>query len=292
MNDTPNPYEVTFLEEEKPKPIEARFLRSKPTSNKITGEMIVEVTNKAFRSKYWKFFGLGLLQVVLLAAFFMPIFAILVLLDIRGLLFAPFTEILFISAGILLCCCGFLAYILTIGMNLRLLRGEKIFLRPTWQGCFRLFVATLNSICYILICGLMFLPAYVLIIPAIILLDRIGDIFISDILLAVLCLGMVLFCLLSLFLFGRYAVGLHYIVDRNVGCLTALRRTARFTCGNITAIALSFTLHFTFFYFVSVITLGLQLLAMPGYLHCWMAVTYLITTNQYEKPTASDISEW
>jgi hypothetical protein len=40
------------------------------------------------------------------------------------------------------------------------------------------------------------------------------------------------------------------------------------------------------------LTLGLGLLVMPGYLHCWLAVTYLLTTNQYEKPTEPETSEW
>ena len=291
MRDTLNPYEATLLEEEQT-PKGVRFFRGNPTPKTITRKMIGEMTWQVFLSKRWKFIGLGLLQIALIYVFLIPVFVVTSLLDIFGLTRAPVMGILFFGLGLAFYFWELLTYMLIAGMNLRLLRGEKIFLKPTRQGCFRLFVTTLNGTCYALICALMLLPAYVLLIPTMVMLDQTGDMFVSNIWLGIYCLGLVIFFLLSLFVLGRYAIGLHYIADYNVGCLTALRRTSRFTRGNTVTISLSFLLHFVVLYLIGAFTLGLGLFAMPGYLHCWLAVIYLMTTGQYEKPTTPEISEW
>ena len=276
MSDAPNPYEVTFLEEKEqsPLPQEIRFFHRKPTPNKITRNMIEDITWQAFLSKRWRFFGIGILQLVLL--YFCAGGVLWALVYIFDSDYFTRWDAIPIYLGIFIL--SLLGYLLIAGMNLRLLRGEKIFHRPTWQRCFRLLVAMCNGVCYTLICLLMFLPAIVLLI--------------ASLRSAVFWFGVVLFCLLSMFVFGRYAIGLYYIIDHNVGCLTAIRRTASFTRGNTITIAWTFFFDFMVLNFIAGFTLGLGLLAMPGYLHCWLAVTYLLTTNQYERPTEPETSEW
>ena len=61
---------------------------------------------------------------------------------------------------------------------------------------------------------------------------------------------------------------------------------------NTVTIAQTFLIDFMVLYVISVFTLGLGLLAMPGYLHCWPTVSDLLTTDQYKKPTEPDVSEW
>ena len=294
MSDAPNPYEVTFLEEveQSPLPQEIRFFHRKPTPNKITRNMIEDITWQAFLSKRWRFFGIGMLQLVLLIFCVLNVIETAVALMYSQILHGRFTWWNAVPNYLGIFILALVGYLLIAGMNLRLLRGEKIFHRPTWQRCFRLLVAMCNGICYTLICLLMFLPAIVLLITSQVAMNQIGDMTISNIWLAVFGLGVVLFCLFFLFVFGRYIVGLHYIVDRNVGCLTALRHTARFTRGNTLTIAWTSIIDFMLLYIIGAFTLGLGFLVMPGYLHCWLAVTYLLTTNQYERPTEPETSEW
>ena len=173
----------------------------------------------------------------------------------------------------------------------------------------------------------MLLPAWVLLGAGMIGFDRTPDVFPLNFLwLAVICAGLVLFVLLGMFEFGRYAIGLHYIVDRNVGCLTALRRTANYTRGNGFTIAMLFLLLcvrlfvisfvlvpfgilivinilpiillpialyplFLFPLFLALIV-GLGLLFVIACLHCWLAVTYHLTTGQYEIPNTAKTQEW
>ena len=299
MSESPNPYEATFLDDEKPVE-EIRFLRSRLKPNNVTGKMIQETTWRAFwPRRCWRFIGLGLLQIALI---YLPMIPMVIVeffheyLEDRfpsqhGSFFLYLEAGLFFLGGLALCCWTALTCVIIGNMTLRLLREEKIFQRPTRKSIFRLFVTTCHCICYALICWLMLLPAYVLVIASGFVLDGIGGnafIFWS----IIFGLGLVAFCLLALFVWGRYAIGLCYIVDRNVGCLTALRRTPRFTQGNSMTIALSFLVHYILLGLFGAITLYIGFLIMPGYLYCWLAVTYLLTTSQYEKPTEPEITEW
>jgi len=331
-NDSPNPYQVTFLEDEKPeKPMvgEIRFVRRKPVLCKLTGKMIRRFTWQTFRSKPWPFIRLGLLQLVML-----PIAILLAYLVVL-----PFASIAIIASNsdnppvavefcitllfmIVLSFFELIGYAVVSDGAIRLLRGKKFF-RKNPKSTLRLFLTWWNCFCYGLICLLMLLPVWVLIGASLIGLEQTGDMFLSNLWLAVFCVGLMLFALLGMYVLGRYAVGLHYIVDREVGCLTALRRSANYTRGNGFAIAMSFCLHCILLNGAAVLTflgaanfLGLGtielrppymeilffifiatpivfgLLPIVAYLHCWLAVTYHLTTEQYEIPNATETQEW
>jgi len=147
-NDSPNPYQVTFLEDEKSeKPVleEIRFVRRKPVPCKLTGTMIRNFTWQTFRRKPWEFIGLGLLQLVML-----PV-AIL-----AGYLFsAPFAYIAYLATNpgdspdgiifgipflVLLLFFELIGYAIVADGAMRLLRGKKFF-RKNPKGLLRLCVA-------------------------------------------------------------------------------------------------------------------------------------------------------
>ena len=302
MSESRNPYEATFLDDEKPVE-EIRFLRSRLKPNNVTGEMIQRTTWKAFVPRRWRFIGLGLLQIALVYLLIIPVllgelFVETVSITNENTLGIDFNALpIPVQMAVILGFFGVLAFFgasscIVIGnMTLRLLRDKKFFQKPTRRSIFLLFTTTCRCICYTLICGLMVLPAYILVIAGTFAFgEAVG--LAALFWLIIFGLGMVAFCLLALFVWGRYAIGLCYIVDRNVGCLTALERTARFTRGNTVTIALSFLVHCVLLMLVCVCTLNIGFLIVPGYLYCWLAVTYLLTTGQYEKPTEPEITEW
>lgn len=299
MNESSNPYEATFLEEEKP-PKELRFFRVTPKPNDVTGEMIRRNVWKTFLPKRWQFIGLGLLQLVLICLPMIPV-ALAELLYVSsyrfdnsvygGPLLWLIEEGMIMLAAIAFGIWGCMTCVMTARWSLRLARGEKIFHRPTRQSVFRLFMTTLHCILYVLLCGLMLLPLYVLLLAGNVAFDELRGV--SALIVGVaFVLGMLAFLVLGVLIFGRYVIGLSYIVDRDVGCLKAMRRTARFTRGNSLTIFASFLIHYVLLGFFGAITLYVGLLVMPGYLHCWLAVTYLLTTGQYDKPTAPETTEW
>ena len=300
MNESPNPYEATFLEADAP-PETIRFLNSEPQPTKITGVMIEESAWAVFWPRRWRFIGLGLLQAVLVGV---PVifFAIVEFLcKFFGFDFRPthgsILEIVLAGldflAGLVFVFWTCLTCVVIGKCSLRLLRGEKLFHKPTMQSIFRLCVTGVNCICYALICYLMAVLAYVPLLGGIFALERqIIDTPLLKMLVGIVFAGFVAFCLFCLFIFGRYLIGLPYIVDRRVSCLTALRRTPGFARGNAMTIALSFLRHYFVLGVLSVITLGIAALAVPGYLYCWLAVTYLLATGQYEQPTESETTEW
>lgn len=300
MSESPNPYEATLLEDEKPQE-KIRFLRVRPKPNKITGSMIQETTWKAFWSNRWRFIGLGLLSMLLIYAPFILFLCMALLRKIIGIDLPmdsnPFFRTiwkgaLFFFGGLGLCFWACLICVMAGNWNLRLLRDEKIFRRPTWQSVFRTVVASVNCICYALLCSVILIPAYALLFASSYALDQVGGMRVSNIWLGVFTLGLIAFCLFGLFIFGRYAIGLPYIVDRNVGCLTALRQSPTFCRGYTMTIATSFLVHYFLLGCFGVLTLYVGFLVMPGYLFCWLATTYLLATSQYELTIESDTTEW
>lgn len=300
MSESPNPYEATFLEDETP-PEDIRFLRGRMKPGNVTGQMLQQIPWKVFCSNRGRFIGLGLLNILLML---LPMFLLMFVELFCGILginvLAAITEswlwhieaTIFFLLGLIFVFWQCLCCVITAHWTLRLLRRETIFQRVTWKSVFRLIVAGVNCCCYALICWLMLLPAYFLLFSSAIALERTGEMYLSNIWLGVFVLGLIVFCLLALFVFGRYAIGLYEIIDRNVGCLTALRRAPRYSRGNTTTIALSFLGHCVLLGLCCVFTFYIGFLIVPGYLHCWMAVTYLLTTGQYDQPPQFKTTEW
>ncbi|MCL2118553.1 MAG: hypothetical protein FWH27_09030 [Planctomycetaceae bacterium] len=326
-----NPWQVTFLEDEKPVNDFSGFRfvrRHKPVPCKLTGLMIFRVTWHTFRGKFWQFLGLGLLQFVMLLLSILAAYLCALplayfvhhvssdpvnppLAIVFGIPFLFFAVSLFFE---------FLGYAIVASGTMHLLRGEKIFRNQTPRVIVRLLTVWWNCFCYGLICLLMLLPVWVLLITSLVGLDRTGDLFASNIWLAIFCAGLILFALLGMYVFGRYAIGLHFIIDRNIGCLTALRRAADFTRGNGFTIAVSFLLHCVilviiafasvpfgamvidntgFFWGSIIMVLGFIVMIMSltlatvfAFLHCWLTVTYHLATGQYDQPAAPEMHEW
>jgi hypothetical protein len=320
---TNNPYQVTFLTDEKPVDV-IRFVRRRPVPCKLTGSMIRRVTWQTFRGKVGQFIVLGFLQLgLLLVALLASYLCALPIAYIANLTSSsedtPFGIILGIQFLflVMLLLFNLIGYTIVANGTLRLLQGKKI-TPETPESKFHLSATWGNCFCYGLICLLMLLPVWVLSIASLIGLEQTSDLALSNLWLAVFCVGLVLFVLLGMFVIGCYAIGLHYIIDRNVGCLTALRRSAKYTRGNGFTIAVSFLLHGIILYVVAFVTVALGAVVLSAflgyndalslgfvamvfgfvlaivfaYLHCWLAATYHLTTGQYNHPADPETDEW
>ena len=327
ISDSPNPYQVTFQEDETPIVGigDIRFVRRKSMPCKVTGSMIRRVTWHMFFSKFWYFIGLGLLQVVMGGASIITGYiAGHILLAIEHFTVGSSlhsTELGFFLVFLFLVVHLFfevLGYSIVASGTMRFLQDKKIIFREqSAKNTKRMLTVWCNCFCYGLICLLMFLPAWVMLIASVIGQEILRNVSPSKFWLAIFCAGLGLFVVLGMFVVGRYAIGLHYIIDRNVGCLTALRRTANFTRGNCIAIAVSFLVHCSILAVISIVAtistalvvgafaidfvgpLGFFALVMGvcmtitcAYLHCWLAVTYHLTTGQYDNPAAPKNDDW
>ena len=320
-NDSPNPYQVTFQEDETPVVSlgDIRFIRRKPMPCKVTGSLIRRVTWYTFFGKFWYFIGLGLLQVVMGGALFVGVTYVMIVVVARlSIGNSPPSEpgqfclaLLFLAAVLFF---EFLGYSIVASGTMRFLQDKKIVFREqSAKNTKRMLTVWCNCFCYGLICLLMLLPVWVMLLASLIEMETNGG---WNIWNMVLYPGLLLFVWLGMFVVGRYAIGLHYIIDRNVGCLTALRRTANFTRGNGTVIAVSFLVHcsilavISFAAFISAVAvldfyldiaaalvflaldMGVCLTITCAYLHCWLAVTYHLVTGQYDNPAAPINDEW
>ena len=294
MSASANPYEATLLDDEKPVE-EIRFLRIRPRPNYVTGKMIRQATWRMFWSKRWRLIGLGLLQAVLI---YLPLILVLIVgsfnnkyLHIDFDIFSTPVQRVVVCGffGVIVFLCVSISTIIT-SIMLRLLRSKKKFQKPIGKRFFRLFVTTCHCIFYILICGLLMFPVCILAIASNIAFY--GDGSVDVYWLIISCLGMAVSFLFALFVGECCAIGLCYIVDHNACFLAAVYLSTHYTPGSMVAISLSFLVHCILLSLVGVCTLYIGFLIVPGYLYCWLVVTYLLTTGQYKKPTKPETSEW
>ena len=332
-NDSPNPYQVTFQEDETPVVSlgDIRFIRRKPMPCKVTGSLIRRVTWYTFFGKFWYFIGFGLLQVIMGGASVLAGYvAGHILLAIAYFTVGAshlsaeldfFLVLLFLAVFLFF---EFIGYSIVASGTMRFIQDNKIIFREqSAKNTKRMLTVWCNCFCYGLICLLMLLPVWVMLIASVIGQEIFRNVSPSNFWRAIFCAGLGLFVVLGMFVVGRYAIGLHYIIDRNVGCLTALRRTANFTRGNGFHIAVSFLMHCVILVVISIVVftsgvaiventfmvgggwhppililgffasvLGVSMTIVCAYLHCWLAVTYHLTTGQYDNPAAPINDDW
>jgi hypothetical protein len=275
-----NPYQATFIDE---KPIEmARFFRAEPTPQKITAALLKEAVHFAFMNHKLAFSVIGLVTLLIVI---IPIALVLILIN--------HYEILFHKVGFIMIfyVCLFLVVITIqiemIEVSLKILRKESIFssqLQRNWRQFFfvlgyRIFqVVILIFISIFAVCiiisffgGIGLLLSYLKLIPTW-----------GNILFFIV--GYMISLVFAAVYGQRLGVSIHFIVDRKMNCIAAIRESWRFTRGNSKELQKGkrFSAISCSFFLMLLVTCGLAIVVVIGHAYCCQCVAYLMLTGQCE----------
>jgi hypothetical protein len=275
-----NPYQATFIDE---KPIEmARFFHAEPTPQKITATLLKEAVHFSFIKHKFAFSAIGLAALLVTM---IPIAGLVLILTNHSEILLH--KVWFI---ILLYVCLFLVSLTVqvevVEISLKILRKESIFsqLQRNWRQFFfvlgyRIFQIVILIFMSIFAIGMIIfffwgiglLLSHLKLIPPFvsILFFTVG--YITSLVFAVVC-GQ------------RLGISFHFIVDRKMNCIAAIRESWRFTRGNIKELQKGkrFSAISCGFFLMLLVTCGLAIVVVIGHTYCCQCVAYLMLTGQCE----------